>query len=179
MRRALAIAILLMLPCANLAARGRAVRQADDEQGSAHAAQDAAPSSLPPRRLSGAAKSALAACLKKSPGEFSIAAIADDREAYRYAQDWREVFLAAGWRAENGDSLIQIFTIAGGKWSGMRVSMRGDPRRGEPPGDESSEAGFARCVEVRRDIPAGGRILRYKERRTGTVAIQVSAAQSR
>ena len=113
---------------------------------------------------------------EEEPGEFSIAAIANDREAYRYAQDWREVFLAAGWRAENGDSLIQIFTIAGGKWSGMRVSMRGDPQRGELPGEESSEAGLARCVEARRDIPAGGRILRYKERRAGAVAIQVSGA---
>ncbi len=174
MRRALAIAVLLIVPCASLAARGRAVRQANGVQSSARSAQDAAPSSLHPRRLSGTAKTALAACLKKSPGEFSIAAIANDREAYRYAQDWREVFLAAGWRAENGDSLIHLFTVAGGKWSGMRVSMRGDPRREEPPGEASSEAGFARCVEARRDIPAGGRILRYKERRAGAVAIQVS-----
>ena len=84
-----------------------AVRQADGEQGGAHAA----PNSLPPRRLSDAAKTALAACLKKSPGQFSIAAIANDREAYRYAQDWREVFLAAGRHAENGDTLIKLFTL--------------------------------------------------------------------
>ena len=174
MRRARAIAMLLIVPCASLAARGRAIRQADGKQGATHRAQGAAPNSLPPRRLSDAAKKALAACLKKSPGEFSIAAIADDREAYRYAQDWREVFLAAAWRAENGDSLIQIFTVAGGKWSGMRVSMHGDPQHGEAPGDLSPEAGLARCVEARRDIPAGGRILRYKERRAGAVAIQVS-----
>jgi hypothetical protein len=56
----------------------------------------------------------LAACLKKSPGQFSIAALTNDREAYRYAQDWREVFLAAGWHAENNDTLIKLFTIAGG-----------------------------------------------------------------
>ncbi len=176
MRRALAISILLILPCASQAARGRAVRQADGKQGAARAAQDAAANSLPPRRLSDAAKRALAACLKKSPGEFSIAAIANDREAYRYAQDWREVFLAGGWHAENGDTLIKVFTIAGGRWTGMRVSMRGDPEHGEPAGDESPEAGLARCVEARRDIPAGGRILRYKERRAGAVAIQVSGA---
>ena len=176
MRYALVISMLLALPCASQAARGRAVRQADGKQG-ARAAQDADPSSLPPRRLSDAAKTALAACLKKSPGEFSIAAVANDREAYRYAQDWREVFLAAGWHAEGGDSLIQIFTIAGGRWSGMRVSMHGDPQRGEAPGDGSPEAGLARCVEARRDIPAGGRILRYKERRAGAVAIQVSGEQ--
>ncbi len=179
MRRALAIAILLILPCASLAARGRAVRQAGGEQSAARSAQDAPANSLPPRRLSDAAKSALAVCLKKSPGEFSIAAIANDREAYRYAQDWREVFLAAGWRAENGDTLIQIFTIAGGRWSGMRVSMRGDPKHGEVPTDGSPEAGLARCVEARRDIPAGGRILRYKERRAGAVEIQVSAEPRR
>jgi hypothetical protein len=151
MKYALAISVLLILP---------------------HAAAD----SLPPRRLSDAAKSALAACLKKSPGEFSIAAIANNREAYRYAQDWRDVFLAAAWHAENGDTLIKLFTIAGGRWTGMRVSMHGDPERGEAAGDDSPEAGFARCVEPRRDIPAGGRILRYKERRAGGVAIQVSGA---
>ena len=138
---------------------------------------DAAPNSLPPRRLSDAAKTALAACLKKTPGEFSIASVANNREAYRYAQDWREVFLAAGWHAENGDTLIEIFKIAGGKWSGMRVSMHGDPQHGEPPGDDSPEAGLARCVEARRDIRAGGRILRYTERRAGAVAIQVSGEQ--
>lgn len=169
MRYALAISTLLILPCASQAAPGRAVAKASQS------ASDAASNSLAPRRLSNAAKSALAACLKKSPGEFSIAAIANDREAYRYAQDWREVFLAAGWRAENGDSLIHLFTIAGGKWTGMRVSMRGDPLHGEAAGDESPEAGFARCVEARRDIPAGGRILRYKDWRASAVAIQVSA----
>jgi hypothetical protein len=175
MRYALAISLLLalpILPCASVAARGRALRQADS---SARPTQDAA-NSLPPRRLSEGAKSALAACLKKSPGEFSIAAIANDREAYRYAQDWREVFLAAGWHAENGDTLIKLLTIAGGRWTGMRVSMHGDPEHGEAAGDESPEAGFARCVEARRDIPAGGRILRYKERRAGGVAIQLSGA---
>lgn len=167
MRHALAISILLFLPSASQAARSRAL----DEPST----KDAASNSLPPRRLSDAAKSALGACLKKSPGEFSIAAIGNDREAYRYAQDWREVFLAAGWRAENSDSLIAVFMIAGGKWTGMRVSMRGDAVHGEAPGDNSPEAGFARCVEARRDIPAGGRILRYKDRPTGAVAIQVSA----
>jgi hypothetical protein len=174
MRYALAISMLLILPCASVAARGRAVRRAAGGARAARAAQNAAANSLPPRRLSDAAKTALAACLKRSPGEFSIAAIANDREAYRYAQDWREVFLAGGWRAENGDSLIKVFTIARGRWTGMRVSMRGDPLHGEAAGDGSPEAGFARCVEARRDIPAGGRILRYKERRTGAVEIQVS-----
>jgi len=106
-------------------------------------------------------------------------AIADDREAYRYAQDWRDVFLGAGWRGANGDTLIGTFTIAGGKWTGMRVSMRGDPQTGEAPGEASPEATFARCVEARRDIPAGGRILRYKDRPAGAVEIQVSAEAGR
>jgi hypothetical protein len=177
MRYALAISMLLILPCASLAARGRALRQADGGARAARGAQDVAPNSLPPRRLSDAAKTGLAACLKRSPGEFSIAAIGNDREAYRYAQDWREVFLAGGWHAEGGDTLIKVFTFAGGRWSGMRVSMHGDPVHGEATGDASPEAGFARCVEARRDIPAGGRILRYKERRAGAVEIQVSGAR--
>lgn len=169
MRYALAISILLILPRASEVARSRAVEE--PSQTTKHAAPDP----LPPRRLPDEAKPALTECLKKSRGEFSIAAIANDREAYRYAQDWREVFLAAGWRAEKGNSLIQLFTIAGGRWTGMRVNMHGDPLHGEAPGDNSPEAGFARCVEARRDIPAGGRILRYKDRPTGVLAIQVSA----
>lgn len=169
--------MLLALACWGQPARGRAVGQAQRPSGTAGAAHGAAvaANSLPPRRLSDAAKAALAACLKKSSGQFSIAAIANDREAYRYAQDWRDVFLGAGWHAANGDTLIGTFTIAGGKWTGMRVSMRGDPQKGEAPGDASPEATFARCVEARRDIPAGGRILRYRERPGGVVEIQVSA----
>src|SRR5579864_8767468 len=94
-RHAPAISMLLALPCLCQPTFGRGVRQANGEQGATRDAQGAAPTSLPPRRLSDAAKTALGACLKKSPGEFSIMAIANDREAYRYAQDWREVFVDA------------------------------------------------------------------------------------
>lgn len=165
----LSVSILLILPCLSQPALAWAV-QAKSEAGAAQGPAQDAPKSLPPRRLSDAAKTALAACLKKSPGQFSIMAIADDREAYRYAQDWRELFLDAGWHGASGDTLIATFTIAGGKWTGMRVSMHGDPQKGEAPGDDSPEATFARCVEARHDIPPGGRILRseegrYKERR--------------
>jgi hypothetical protein len=49
--------------------------------------------------------------------------IANDGEAYRYAEDWREVFISAGWQIEDKDIRIQTFRIAGGKWCGMRVRV--------------------------------------------------------
>ncbi|MGA3295744.1 MAG: hypothetical protein ABSE45_17400 [Candidatus Acidiferrales bacterium] len=77
----------------------------------------------PPRRLSDSQKSELAECLGKKPGRFSIMAIANNSEAYRYAQDWREVFISAGWEIEHRDIPIQIFMIGGGMWSGMQMSV--------------------------------------------------------
>ncbi len=52
------------------------------------------------RRLSPDQKVALAACLKTNPGKYSIDAIANNREAYTYAQDWFDVFHDALWTNE-------------------------------------------------------------------------------
>jgi hypothetical protein len=129
-----------------------------------------------PRRLSDLTKSELAACLKKEPGRFSIMSIANNDEAYRYAEDWREVFVSAGWRLEGKDIPIQTFRIVGGLWHGMRVRVHdASPTEGQTAlATDSPEGNFAQCVNGRRDIPTGGRIIRYKDRPTGSISIQVS-----
>jgi len=129
-----------------------------------------------PRRLSDSEKTELAACLREIPGRFSIMAIADNREAYTYAQDWREVFVSAGWKFEYQDVPIQTFRISGAKWSGMRVRVHdaaSDQGKTQLAND-SPEWNFERCVAGKRDIPSGGRIIAYRDQPTDSVSIQVS-----
>jgi hypothetical protein len=76
-----------------------------------------------PRRIPSQAKTELIDCLKKKPGRFSIGAIADNGEAYRFAEDWHEVFISAGWQIEHKDIPIQIFMIGGGTWSGVQYKV--------------------------------------------------------
>lgn len=130
----------------------------------------------PPRRLSVSLKSELAACLRNRPGQFSIAAIANNSEAYTYAQDWRDVFLSAGWKSEQQEASIQVFRISGGKWPGMRVSVHDDsPEQGQTSlAGNSPEQNFERCVAGKHDIPAGGRIISYKTQPSGSLSLQVS-----
>lgn len=130
----------------------------------------------PPRRLSDSTKGGLAACLKKEPGRFSIMSIANNEEAYRYAEDWREVLISAGWQIERKDTPIETFRIVGGRWLGMRVRVHDASTTEEQSAlaNESPEGNFARCVNGRGDIPKGGRIIRYKDRPTGSVSIQIS-----
>ena len=132
--------------------------------------------SQPPRRLSDLTKSELAACLKKEPGRFSIVSIANNGEAYTYAEDWREVFISAGWQIEGKDIPIQTFRIVGGLWYGMRVRVHDtSPTEGQTAlATDSPEGNCAQCVNGRRDIPTGGRIIRYKDRPAGSISIQVS-----
>jgi hypothetical protein len=155
----LLILVVMVLPC-----QGQTV------------SQEAKESPLP-RRLSDMTKSELAACLKREPGRFSIMSIADNEEAYRYAEDWREVFASAGWQIDRKDIPIQTFRIVGGMWHGMRVRVH-DASPAEGPtallATGSPEENFAQCVNGRRDIPTGGRIIKYKDRPTGSVSIQVS-----
>jgi hypothetical protein len=156
-------AVLLMLMLIVLPCRGQTATEEPRE-------------SQPPRRLSDMTKSELAACLKKEPGRFSIMSIANSGEAYRYAEDWREVFVSAGWQVEGKDSPIQTFRIVGGLWYGMRVRVHdASSTEGQTAlATGSPEGNFAQCVNGRRDIPAGGRIIRYKDRPTGSISIQVS-----
>lgn len=130
----------------------------------------------PPRRLSDSQKRELADCLRKKPGRFTVMSIANNGEAYRYAGDWREVFLSAGWEIEHKDIPIQIFWIGGGMWSGMQMSVHdASPIQGQIAlEDNSPEQNLSQCFAGRNDIPNGGRIIPYKDKPTGSVTIQIS-----
>lgn len=158
--------VLLMLVLAALACRSQTITQDPRE-------------SQPPRRLSDTTKNELAACLNKKSGHFTILSIANKAEAYRYAEDWREVFLSAGWQTERKDLPIDHFRIVGGMWHGMRVGIHdGSSTEGETaPATDTPEGNFVQCVNGRRDIPPGGRIMRYKDKATGSISIQISDQQ--
>jgi hypothetical protein len=130
----------------------------------------------PPRRLSDSQKGELATCLKKKPGRFSIGSLQGNSEAYKYAQDWREVFMSAGWEIEHTDIPIQIFMIGGGMWSGMQISVHdASPTQGQIAiANDSPEQNLGQCLVGRNDIPTGGRIIAYKDKPTGSVFIQIS-----
>jgi hypothetical protein len=128
-----------------------------------------------PRRLTEAQKSVLASCLSQKPGTFSIGALQDNSEAHRYAEDWRAVFLAAGWKSENTDIPIQIFQISGGMWSGVHVSVHG-VKDGGPLLEGSPEKNLFDCLIKANDAGAGigAAVIPYKDTPTGTVRVDVS-----
>jgi hypothetical protein len=130
-----------------------------------------------PRRLLDQTKTKLIECLKKKPGRFSIDALQGNSEAYRFAEDWRSVFLAAGWEIEHKDIPIQIFMIGGGMWSGMRTSVHdASPIKGQmaiavgSPEQNASECLFS----INGQIPGGGSIIPYKDFPTGSVGVIIS-----
>lgn len=131
-----------------------------------------------PRRLSGLQKRELITCLSKKPGRFSIGALQGNSEAYMYAQDWREVFISAGWEIVHKDIPIQIFMIGGGMWSGIHFSVHdASPIDGQVALEIASpEQNLYECIVSRNDFlnGGGGNIIPYKNTPTGTVSIDVS-----
>lgn len=129
-----------------------------------------------PRRLTDVQKSDISACLSKKPGTFTIAALDGNSEVYRYAQDWRDVFLNAGWKIEHTDIPIQLFMIGGSMWSGMQFSVHDgslDPNSYALAPD-TPESNVWSCVSRRNDLPGGGRFVPYKDKPSGSVRIDVS-----
>jgi hypothetical protein len=129
------------------------------------------------RRLSDSQKDKLIGCLRKKPGRFSIAALSGNSEAYRYAEDWRAVFIAAGWEIEHKDIPIQIVMIAGGMWSGLRFSVHD---ASTTPSQialavGSPEENLHQClVDMKDNVPGGGSIIPYKDTPTGVISLIVS-----
>jgi hypothetical protein len=84
------------------------------------------------------------------------------------------VFLAAGWEIEHKNIPIQIFTIGGGMWSGMRINMHAVVKDSTEIADDSPEKQFHACITA---IPLGaaGVIIPYNDIPTGVVRISVSA----
>jgi len=130
-----------------------------------------------PRHLLDQTKNTLVECLRKKPGRFSVAALENHSEAYKYAEDLRSVFLSAGWEIEHRDIPIQIFTIGGGMWSGTQINVHdASPIPGQLAlADDSPERNFSQCLFSMTGLfPGGGRIIPYKDVPTGLVRIYVS-----
>jgi hypothetical protein len=130
-----------------------------------------------PRRLSDRTKGELSNCFRTNPGRFCIAAIGNNSEAYKYAGDWRDVLIAAGWQIKHTDIPIQIVMIAGGMWSGMRSSVHNASQSPDTQlllADGSPEKTFSECVMGRNDLSGGGSIIPYKDTETGEVDIVIS-----
>jgi hypothetical protein len=128
----------------------------------------------PQRKLSAEQKNALANCLQQNPGKFTVASLANNSEAYKYAQDWYDVFTSAHWTNEQPIP-IAIFTIGGGMWSGERISISGDwdvasqralLKEGSPEKDALV------CFQNANGV--GGIAIPYKDKRTGTIRIDIS-----
>lgn len=130
-----------------------------------------------PRHLLDQTKTELIECLKKKPGRFSVGAVANNGEAYKYADDWRSVFLSAGWEIEHKDIPIQIFMIGGGTWSGMQIRVHdASPTHGQMAIAVSSpELNASQCLlNMNGQIPGGGSIIPYKDFPAGSVRVDVS-----
>jgi hypothetical protein len=126
------------------------------------------------RHLTHDQQTILRECLKITPGSFSIGAMQGDAEAYSYAQDWRNVFMAAEWKIEHKDIPIQIFMIGGGMWTGMRIKLHGTMIGTNDAKfiDGSPEKKFYECME-NAHIPSI--IIPYTNLPTGSVRIEISA----
>ncbi len=129
----------------------------------------------PPRRLSAQQKNDFVECIKARPGRFSIGAISNNGEAYRYAQDWREVFMSAGWEIEHKDIPIQIFMIGGGMWSGVHINVHdASVVEGQVAlANDSPEKSLYECG-TKVSFPPITAIIPYKDTPTGTVRVMVS-----
>lgn len=129
-----------------------------------------------PRRLPAATKNELAQCLAKKTGMFSVTALSNNGEAYKYAEDWREVFLSAGWQDENKGLPIQVFMFGGGTYSGVRISVHDSSTvEGQfSVANGSPEQNATQCISARNDLPGGGNIIPFKDFKTGAVSIAVS-----
>jgi hypothetical protein len=129
----------------------------------------------PPRRLSEQQKKDFVECIKAKPGRFSIGAISNNGEAYRYAQDWRDVFISAGWEIEHKDIPIQIFSIGGGMWSGVQLNVHGaSVTEGQVAlANDSPEKNLFECG-TKVSFPPVTNLIPYKDLPTGTVRVMVS-----
>lgn len=128
----------------------------------------------PDRRLTDDQKTDLEKCLKTNPGSFLVVAMSGSGKAYRYAQDWSEVFSGAGWTNENP---IPVGGSAGGSgdWSGLRIGFAAtwDDASKSPSFKEGSPGMSAyQCIGKLRVL--GGIIPRFNsDQQTGRVLITV------
>jgi len=79
----------------------------------------------PPRRIPTENRVQLIRFFSTKPAKVRIEAIANDAEAYRFAQDWYDVLKTSGWTIE-GDN-ISTFMTGGQPLQGVNLRFRGAP----------------------------------------------------
>lgn len=129
--------------------------------------------SPPNRRLSDDQKTALKSCLAMKTGTYTVSSIANNGEAYRYAQDFSEVFSTAGWKNEQPIP-VAIIMIAGGMWSGVRISVHGtwdDATKTASLIDGAPETVGLNCLRA-SSFPAVA--IPYPDMKTGSIRVDVS-----
>ena len=61
----------------------------------------------PPRRIPADKRAEIVATLARTPAKITVPAIQQNAEAYQFAQDWYDVFKAAGWTMM--DDMVRVF----------------------------------------------------------------------
>lgn len=128
----------------------------------------------PNRRLTDDQKASLESCLRANPGTFSVSALSGIAKLYKYAQDWAEVFSAAGWKNENAIPVMS-FEVGAGDWSGLRIGLFGswdDANKQALIKDGSPEMSAYQCIS-KATISGGGQFTIYPDMKTGRVQINV------
>ncbi len=90
----------------------------------------------PPARrllLSEEDRKKVVAYLAKTPATLALGVLVGDGEAYRFAEDWEELFTDAGWTIKDGK--VANMMLMGGFWDGVQLSYRGPKIQ---PGEEVS-----------------------------------------
>jgi hypothetical protein len=80
---------------------------------------------LPKRRIQGEDRAGIIALLSEKTGTVGVSAIANDREAYQFAQDWYDVLKAAGWKMQ--DEIVRVFIVSGMPSTGITMKFHGQP----------------------------------------------------
>jgi len=127
----------------------------------------------PSRTLSPDQKNALIDCLKTNPGKYTVGAIGGNREAYAYAQEWSEVFHAAGWTNEQPIPVV-TFIVASGVWPAMQLALHGtyDSASKVVMVEGSPEKTATKCV-IKIPTSKGG-VIALQDTPTGSVRLDVS-----
>jgi hypothetical protein len=125
------------------------------------------------RRLSDSQKTTLRSCLAAKTGTYTVSAIANNTEAYQYAQDFSEVFSGAGWKNEQTIP-VAIIVIAGGMWSGVRISVHGpwdDTTKTASLTDGAPETVGLNCL---RAASFTATAIPWSDMKTGSIRVDVS-----
>lgn len=109
---------------------------------------------LPPRRIPPDKRAEIVALLKRRPAKVSVSATQNNAEAYQFAQDWYDVFKAAGWTMM--DNIVRVFITVGRPERGILLRLPGEtvPAGGWFETAKESPAGvLAESLETLKMIP--------------------------